>query len=199
MTLALVLHRQSYRTLDDVALEAAASSVAAQLAEIETRRRALLWSQERLCAGASVNRRTYERALSGAYIPLPKTIRSLFRELERGEAARAPVAAEIAADRRMLFEAMCRTAALAFELDAAAVVAVRPADNRPRDPRWLALVRAKHVALYALVMTDRVSMAAAAALAGVSKQAISQALKGVEDRRHDEPEFDRRVSLVELR
>ncbi len=188
--------RQSLRALDDAELTLQVASASAALAAIEERRIALKWSKERLCAGASVNRRTYDRALSGRHVPLQTTIRSLFRELDRGE--KAPRRRSRTQELELLFAALCQAAAHAFDLDPDAVLAVDPQANRPRDVLWLALVRAKHCAAYALVTTDLVPMTEAAALVGVSKQAISQAMRDVEWRRSDAG-FEQRLAKVTIR
>lgn len=201
-SLAFAPYRQSLRSLDDATLELVTAEKRARLAAIEGRRIALGWSRERLCAGACVNRRTLDKAISGQNLPEEATLRKLSSALLEGErqARRAGGAgAGRGADLAIMFEQACRTAALAFGLEPAAVIAVRPADNRPRDRTWLALVRAKHVAAYALVMTDRVTMTAAAELLGVSKQAVSQAMREVEGRRDDDRDYTARLELVVTR
>ncbi|WP_200962348.1 hypothetical protein, partial [Pseudovibrio sp. POLY-S9] len=76
------------------------------------------------------------------------------------------------------------------------VVQADPHANLKGDEAWLVAATVRHQAIYLTVTTLDVPGSAAAAAAKISKQAVSKALRSVEDSR-DDPAIDRMLDEFE--
>lgn len=76
------------------------------------------------------------------------------------------------------------------------VVQADPHANLKGDEAWLIAATVRHQAIYLTVTTLDVPGSAAAVAANISKQAVSKALRSVEDSR-DDPAIDRMLDEFE--
>lgn len=146
-----------------------------------------------LAVAARVTVRTYERWLARDAAP-PAALAQMAAALDA-----APVGADAV-------DLVYRMAIGVFAVDAgispAAALAADPRANSRGDPTWSAAALCRHRAAYVLVVGRDVPISAAAGVVGVSKQALSKALRKVEDSRDDVAVaslIDQVIGLVEHR
>lgn len=184
MSLGARSHK-SARTSSTVSTEVRSGAVDrekkfARFRQLEARRRAAGVTVTALTAHAKVATRGYVYAKRGVTVPRLSTMRRLEAALEELAKRREP-----ATSLHALWRTTLGMVAVDMGLVPAEVAAADPHANLKGDAKWLAAATARHRALYLLVTVHDVPMAQAAAVAGVSKQAVSKGLKGVEDDRED--------------
>ncbi|MCJ8143828.1 helix-turn-helix domain-containing protein [Ancylobacter sp. A5.8] len=161
----------------------------ARLLRIDARREAANISLEQLAAAAKVSRRAYQYNLAGRFAPRASALRRLDAALDLliRDVAETHLCA--------LWRSTLSLVALDMGLVPADVLAAAPQANLKGDENWMAAAQARHRAFYLLVTAHNVPMTQAAAVAGVSKQAVSKALRRVEDGRED-PLRDRAIEML---
>ncbi|MFK8250204.1 hypothetical protein [Ancylobacter terrae] len=162
---------------------ASRKKICPKFAALEARRIAAGATVMEVCSRAQVAERAYRRARLGIVAPRASTLRRLETAIEQlgREAGRDP--AELLPK---LWVAILAMVAIDMGVPPAIAVAADPHANLKGDAQWRAAAEVRHRALYLLVTVHDVSMAAAAGVAGISKQAVSKALRGIEDDRDDE-------------
>jgi len=86
--------------------------------------------------------------------------------------------------------------ALALGLDAAVVQASDPAKRMTLNPAWCDMATARRLAQYLMNTTMGFNQADVARACGVTKQAVNQAARAIEDAR-EQPDFDRLARKLE--
>lgn len=164
----------------------------AKFAALEERRRLAGVPYGRICAAAGVAERAYRGWLRGIVHPRPSSLRALDRALRQlgREAVHDAAAARLA-----LYRALVAMVAADRGMCGAEVLAADPHANAKGDAAWMRAAEVRHQAIYLLVTVHNTRMSAAAACAGISKQAVSKILRAVEDDR-DNVELDRRLDAL---
>lgn len=136
----------------------------------------------RLSLAAGVGIATYRRLRHGHGLPSGRTLRALDRALRR--LATAPAGAAGASEDAALWRLSVIVVSADLGLNPAHVL--DRADTPGIGAGWKKTAIARHRALYLLVTAHGLPMVRAAAAAGISKQAVSKALRAVEDSRDDD-------------
>jgi transcriptional regulator with XRE-family HTH domain len=182
--------------------------------EIEQRRRQLRVSIESLCMAAGVGPRTYYDAKAGTYEPEPGTLQKLSGALKKFRLAIAGDPERIA--ERMLYKASvviaafvsdaescddarleAREAARATHRKARYVLAADPARRANGDREWHRAARVRRLGFWIASQIFGMRSAELARAAGVTKAAVSLALRELEDGRDADPELDRIMTSIE--
>lgn len=149
----------------------------------------------RLCAAANVGRQTYHDALKEAHRPTPATLAKLNHALNRfrigfgGEAsAIAPHAA---------FKACILIAALMTDADAREALNADPSRRATADPIWLAASRTRRIAFSIANQWLGFTISDVARAAGVTKAAVSAAIKELEDLQDTDQQLRRVLGKIE--
>lgn len=166
------------------------------LRQIEERRMASGVSKEALERSAMLSSRHYSHLLAGRYLPRRGTVNALRLALRRlvitPEADASPQSAFCNMAVRAAIALICEARGLNAESIQNSIASKRATQS----PEWL---EASYVRWQAWALVSNAFGIAGADLArsvGVSKSAISQALKSIEDDR-DEKEFDREMDRLE--
>jgi transcriptional regulator with XRE-family HTH domain len=161
--------------------------------EIDQRRAAAGIAPYALCRKAQVQPGTYYRLKTGKHAAKRRTLQRLAAALEAGPAPdRKAPAPEVL---RQHFNLMLNTCAQAAGIPVPDALNVNPHANRPRDLNWIAAMRVRQLAVYLVITEGNVRGAELARAIGTTKQAVSKALRAVEDRR-DDPALDRLLEIV---
>lgn len=164
------------------------------LAEIEARRAELDIPIHELERGADLSGGHYWRLLTGGCAPRPSTLARLEASLQRLASRANAAAGERALEG--VFRLSVVVAALATGADAAAAQASDPARRATQDPEWMAAAQVRRLAVYLINAGLGLSQTETAKAAGMSKQAVSQAVREIEERRSDKA-FERLVAGLE--
>lgn len=168
---------------------------AADILSIDKRRRQMKLPATSLCSAAGVGRRTYSYAINGETTLYPATLAKLNAALNRfrigfgGEAtALAPHAA---------FKACIVLAALWMNADAKSALASAPARRATSNPEWQKAAEVRQLGYWIAngFLGFRTSDIGRAA--GVTKQAVSNAIRELEDEREQRPELDQLCRRIE--
>ncbi|MFD2138823.1 hypothetical protein [Ancylobacter oerskovii] len=161
---------------------------------LDARRTAAGVSLEQLVGAAGVGLRGYIYARRGIKAPRLSTMRLLEAALER-LIDQADAERKLALSLLSLWQATVSLVSIDMGLSPSRVLAADPHANLKGDDFWLQAAEARHTAIYLLVTQHNVTMTDAGAVAGISKQAVSKAMRRVEDRR-DNPVRDRELTLL---
>lgn len=136
----------------------------------------------RLALAAGLDLTTYRGLRRGRWHPRARTLRALDRALRR--LASAPAGAAGASEDAALWRLSVIVVSADLGLNPAHVL--DRADTPGIGAGWKKTAIARHRALYLLVTAHGLPMVRAASAAGISKQAVSKALRAVEDSRDDD-------------
>lgn len=163
---------------------------------LEAARQAANVSVYALCREAGINDSTWRRIrLRGGQSGNVSTFRKLWSALDRFRQNKRQDSAVSAGVLAAAFKAYLLAAAAAEGLKIDDVLIFDHRANRPRDPEWLRVSRARQAAVYLTVTEHNVPMAVLADAIGVSKQAISKSQRSIEWRR-DDPAFDELLDRI---
>lgn len=166
---------------------------------IERRRRTLRISTVRLCGSAGVGRQTYRDALAGLYAPRPATLAKLNHALHRFQIGFAGEASKIAP--HAAFKACIILAAFSagdeWDKKAKSALAADPARRATADPAWLSAAHTRRIAFAIANQVFGFSISDVARAAGVTKAAVSAAIREIEDGRDTDPALDRLLNRIE--
>lgn len=151
-------------------------------------------SKARLCQCAGVSAMTYWRGLKGAAEMTPLMLARLETAVnhQRGHDGRPPI--------EILAETAWRGYVVALAgpmgVDAAEVLNAVPARRATNDPIWLRSEKVRSAALYCVNVSLNVPGATLARAVGLTRQAVSLALRRVEGLR-DDRDFDKLLAAIE--
>lgn len=165
------------------------------IAAIERRRRTMQISTEDLCAAAGYDRSTYRRAMRGDIAVRPATLAKLNMALKRFQIGFAGEASKIAP--HAAFRACVLLVAFSTGADARAALESDPARRATADPIWLAAARTRRIAFSIANQWLGFSISDVARAAGVTKAAVSAAIRELEDLRDQDPGLDRLLNRIE--
>lgn len=155
---------------------------------IEKRRQAAGLTATAMCRRANIPTCTYFRARAGRVTPSEETLGRWARAL-RGGAPQSRRGMAAAALIRAVYRGYVATLAPRLGADAALVLSSDPRRSANFDPAWAAAARVRSLALYCAAIELDIPGARLAAAVGMTKQAISVAMRRVEDMR-DDPAVD---------
>ncbi len=162
---------------------------------IETKRRLMNIPTSRLCAAANVGKETYREALLGRTAPSPATLAKLNTALHRFRIGFAGEASKIAP--HAAFRACVLVAALYTGADAKRALNSDPSRRATADPLWLAESKVRRLAFSIANQWLGFSISDVARSAGVTKAAVSSAIKELEDLRDTDAQLDRVLNQIE--
>ena len=167
-----------------------------ELREIEQRRLALKVSQTKLCAAAGINVTYYSGFLLAAKrSPRPATIARLHAALNAiARRRRTPDEFPL----HIAYRLAVVMAAQAVGCDPVAAQDADPARRATQDPAWMAAASARRLALYLLSAECGIRQAAVARAAGLTRQAVSEACRAVEDLRDEGSALDATIDTLKL-
>lgn len=156
----------------------------------EAAREALGLPLSAVAMAAGIDEKTYRRIAGGTCQPHPSTAKKIDAAIAQlkqvGRAPRLPQSVRLI---RAVFEGQVAAQALSLGLNPADIKRQAPELNRPKDPAWLAAARVRRRAMYLVVVALDVPAAKVAEALGLTRQAVSKAIKELEDAR-DEPAID---------
>ena len=154
------------------------------IALIERTRQQMKIPIDRLCAAAEVAPRHYYRLVARRVSPRGSTISRLNMALQRHKIGFGAEAHELAPHAAL--KATMVLAAFCLKADARAALDADPAQRATSNPEWMAAARVRRVAIYVANQFFGFAQADLARAAGVTRQAVSNAIKELEDERdHD--------------
>jgi transcriptional regulator with XRE-family HTH domain len=159
-----------------------------ELAEIEARRLAEGMDRTTLERAAGLQISYYQKLMAGTYAPRPGTLARLKLAILRWRLRQTTDEFELV----MLYRLALALAASALGVAAAAAQAQDPARRATQSAEWRAGSEARALACCLLNSGLGLRQARVAQAAGVTKQAVQQACRKVEDMRSD-PAFDAMV------
>ncbi len=149
-----------------------------------------------LCRAANVGLRTYQQARDGATKqPRPATLGRLATALNRFRLGFGGEAQDIAP--HAAYRACLVVAAFAMKADPRQVLNSDPTRRATLDPDWLAAARVRRVGYYIASQFGGFRISDLARAAGVTKQAISSALKELYDERDTDADLARVLGRLE--
>ena len=151
--------------------------------EINRRRAVMKIPISELCRQAGVGRQTYNDAIAGRYAPRPATLAKLAAALDRCRRANAGSGP---AGNHAAYRAAIVLAATLTRADARAALGADPAGKASANPAWLAAARVRRLACWIANGQLGLRVTDIARAAGMTKQAVSTAIKELED--DDDPE-----------
>lgn len=161
--------------------------------EIDAQRRRIGVSVPELCRRAKVNYSTWWRATTGRKSPRPSTLVRLRRGLNAPASPRRP------RDNATLILTTFRGYAAHFAIllgaDPAIALASEPGKRSNASPAWRLAAEVRELAVYCTVVELDLRGAPVARAIGVTKAAVSQMLRRVEDDRSD-PKVDAMVEAA---
>lgn len=140
-----------------------------------------------LCRAADVGLRTYQDARDGTKQPRPTTIARLNLALSRFRLGFGGEARDLAP--HAAYRACLVLAAFQMKADPRPVLNADPTKRATLNPEWLAAARVRRVGYYIASQFLGFRTSDLARAAGVTKQAISSALKELYDERETDPEL----------
>lgn len=155
--------------------------IAATVQRIENARAQKKIPHSQLCRAAGVKPITWSRARRGTQDPQRETLQALERACAT-VIPRSPAPERVLAG---LFHAAFRLIALEQGISRELMEAVDLTVQRPADADWLAVSRARSMAIYIVAVEHEVPHSLLAGIAGISKQKIGKALERVENWRDD--------------
>jgi transcriptional regulator with XRE-family HTH domain len=161
---------------------------------IETKRRQMKISQTSLCSAAGVAVRTYYDGVRGQPVR-PATVAKLNHALKRFQIGFAGEAGAIAP--HAAFKACLVLASFMLGADARAALHADPSRRATADPEWLKASRARRLAFSIANQQCGFHVSDVARAAGVTKAAVSTAIKELMDLRDDDPQLDRVMGEIE--
>lgn len=147
-----------------------------------------------LCARASVGVRTYYDMRDRTYDTRPDTLKRLEMALNRFKIGHAETGPQT---EHATFRSLLVLAAFMLRADAKAALAADPARRATVDPEWREASLVRWVALSMMTNQFGFRPIDAARAAGVSKQAVSQAMRNLEDRRDADEAIDKVLRTIE--
>jgi transcriptional regulator with XRE-family HTH domain len=164
-------------------------------ADIERRRAALGITRSRLCAAAGVGRSTYREAQAGIKHPVVSTIARLNTALNRFRLGVGVEAGELAP--AAAFRICIVASAFWLNADPKSALASVPSRRATASPEWQRAAEVRRAAFWLANNMLGFRIADLARAAGVSKHAVSDALKELEDRRDHDAALDRVLTQME--
>ena len=148
-----------------------------------------------LCSQAGVGTTTWFEAMRGDKQMRPDTLAKLKAALDRFKRAftgdPGPLSVHSAVKMCLLY------AATELRHSPKAVLAADPARKATSDPAWKAAAEARWVAWWIATRMLGISGADVGRAAGVSRAAVSEAVKQIEDARDEDKQLDRLLSHIE--
>lgn len=154
-----------------------------EIYEINRRRAVMKITISELCRQAGVGVRTYHDALAGTCTMRPATLAKLAAALDRCRRANAGSGP---AGNQAAYRAAIVLAAMLTKADARAALAADPAAKASANPLWLAAAQTRRLAFWIANGQLGLRVTDIARAAGVTKQAVSSAIRELED--DDDPE-----------
>ena len=167
----------------------------AEIQTIEARRRAMKIPTSSLCVAAGMDRRSYDRIVVGERRPLPSTVARLNAALNRFRVGFGAEAGQIAP--AAAYKACLVLAAFLLETEPRAVLASDPGKRATLIASWRAAARVRRLGYYIANQFLGFRQADLARAAGVTKQAISSALRELYDERDGDAELARVLTRLE--
>lgn len=162
------------------------------LEEIERRRQELGITQVRLCAAAEINMTYYSGfLLRGNREPRASTIARLRKALNDLARRGSPTTPEFSLTAS--FRLAMVVAAHALGADPAKAQASDPARRATQDPEWMKAAEVRRLALYLLTSECGFRQVDVARAAGMTRQAVHEAVKELEDQRDEGSAFEAMV------
>lgn len=156
-------------------------------------------STVRLCSSAGVGRQTYREALLGRKAPRAATLAKLNHALHRFQIGFAGEASKIAP--HAAFKACILIAAFSageeWDSRARSALGADPARRATADPVWLSAAHTRRVAFAIANQVFGFSISDVARAAGVTKAAVSAAIREIEDLRDSDAALDRLLQRIE--
>lgn len=154
------------------------------IAAIERKRRQMNIPVSSLCATAGIGRRTYDYVLGGRSQPTPATMAKLQRALGRYRIGFGGEAGQLAP--HSTFRAVQVLAAFHLKVDARQAISADPARRATMDRDWRQAAKVRRAALYITNQFFGFTQSDLARAAGMTKQAVSAAIKELEDERDED-------------
>lgn len=151
--------------------------------------------KHRLCVIAGVAPRTYDYAVAGETRPVQSTVAKLNLALDRFRTGFGKEAGELAP--HATFKACLIIASFYKDADARTVLASIPGRKATADPEWLDAARTRQLAYWICNGFFGMREADIGRAAGVTKQAVSNAIAAIMDGRDTDPELDRICRQIE--
>lgn len=161
---------------------------------IEAKRRAMKISIHSLCSAAGIRQKTYERTRSGATAPRASTLGRLQVALRRFQVGFGGEAQSIAP--HAAYKACVVIAAMQMDADARAALEADPGRRATANPAWQRAAEVRRVGYFIANQFLGFTQSDLARAAGVTKQAVSTAVKELEWER--DPEGGNNRQLDEL-
>lgn len=166
-----------------------------ELREIEQKRRALKVSRGDLEREAGISPNYLSMVLAGRYRLRSETIARLHAALNAiARKRRTPDDYPL----HVVYRLAVVAAAQALGCDPVAAQDADPARRATQDPTWMAAASARRLALYLLSAECGIRQAAVARAAGLTRQAVSEACRAVEDLRDDGSALDATIDTLKL-
>lgn len=163
------------------------------IAEINRKRAVMKIPVVSLCVQAGVGTRTFYDALNGTYEATPATLAKLGAALQRFRLSYACDPAPFAV--LAAYKAALVIAADHLKADARAVIFSDPGRKATADRQWREAARVRQLAYWITVNLGGLRGSMVARAAGVTKQAISAAIKELED--NADPDVKRAMRHLE--
>lgn len=160
--------------------------------EINRRRAVMKIPISELCRQADLSQRSWFEFMAGKKTPRPATLAKLAAALarcKRTNAGSGPTGNKAA------FRAAIVLAAMLTKADARAALAADPAAKASANPLWLAAAQTRRLAMWIANGQLGLRVTDIAHAAGVTKQAVSSAIRELED--DDDPETQRARRQIE--
>ncbi|ESY05350.1 hypothetical protein X752_25985 [Mesorhizobium sp. LNJC398B00] len=148
-----------------------------------------------LCAHAGVSKRTYDYARSTGREPHPATLAKLNTALNRFRLSFGSEAGSLGP--HAAFKMCLIYAAFLTKADAKKVLASDPARKATSDPAWLKAAEVRRIAFWIANQLLGFRSADVGRAAGVTRAAVSDAIKTLEIERDDDKQLDRILREIE--
>lgn len=163
---------------------------------IDRKRRELKLPVTALCRQAGIGRQTYDDMMHRRYEPRDVTMRRLRQALQRYELSfgggdLGPMSTHAA------YKATLVLAAFTLKIDARRALAAEPGKRANASEEWRDSAAARWVAFNVMVGLLGFKQADVARAAGVTKQAVNNALSELAERRDSDPAIDRVMGELE--
>jgi hypothetical protein len=160
--------------------------------EINRRRAVMKIPVNDLCRQAGVSDRAWRYMLAGAKAPRPATLAKLAAALDRCQRRNAGGGP---AGNQAAYRAAVVVAAMLTKADARAALAADPAAKASANPLWLAAAQTRRLAFWIANGQLGLRVTDIARAAGVTKQAVSSAIRELED--DDDPDTRHALRQIE--
>lgn len=149
----------------------------------------------RLCRHAGVDATAWFKAMRGTTEMRPETLAKLNAALGRSKMQFAGEHGP--ATSHGAFKAILVLAAYELKQNAKAVLASDPARKATSDPAWQAAAEVRQLGFWIATRMVGFAQADVGRAAGVTRAAVSEAVKALEDARDDDKQLDRLLSHIE--